>query len=148
MGLMRFQPLVFYPNATRPSRGRRLVATYPKDAESTFAFQVRVNGLPEVIRQFKLQSPDHKTEKRQVPKVWRFDFAWPAYSLIVEVQGGIWKRGGGAHSHPTDIIRNMHKQNDAALAGFTVLQFTPEQVNEGEAMAFLKRVLATKGWNA
>lgn len=38
--------------------------------------------------------------------------------------------------------RNMAKQNDAVLLGWAVLRFTPAQVKNGEAIAFVQRALA------
>jgi len=75
---------------------------------------------------------------------WRADCVFPDYKLICEIDGGIWIRG--AHGHPTDIIRNMTKQNDAMLLGFTVLRFTPAEVRSGHAVEFAQKVLQSKGW--
>ena len=56
--------------------------------------------------------------------------------------------GGGAHSNPRDIERNMRKRNDAALLGYTVLAFTPRDVTAGNAIAFTQRVLHRLSANA
>ena len=71
---------------------------------------------------------------------WRWDFCWPERRLAVEIQGGIWTRG--AHGHPSDILRNMEKHNDAVLLGWRWLQFSPEQVKAGDAVLFTIKVLA------
>lgn len=74
---------------------------------------------------------------------WRADFAWPQpqIKLAVEVQGGIWQRGGGAHSHPTDILRNMEKYNALAALGWRLLQFSTDQVKSGSALQYTMTVL-------
>lgn len=51
---------------------------------------------------------------------WRFDFAWPARGVAVEVDGGQWKAGGGRHN--TDADRE--KLNTAAALGWRVLRFS------------------------
>lgn len=53
-----------------------------------------------------------------------FDRAWPGEKLAVEIEGGIWRRGGGAHSHPTSIMRDIEKYNAAVLLGWRVLRFS------------------------
>lgn len=120
--------------------------------ELDFAAQCRAYRLPPVIgkpaQQFKLLKSQQTPRKdgRNIPKAWHFDFAWPDYRVIVEIDGGVWMPGGGAHSHPVDVTRNMAKRNDAALAGFLVLAFTPQQVKNGEAIADTQRLLAARGW--
>lgn len=119
-----------------------------KAGEDTFDFQCRQYRLPSYVRQFKMlksvQTP--RADGKAIPKVWRFDFAWPQFYLIVEINGGVWMPGGGAHSHPIDITRNMEKQNDAAREKFFVLQFTPDDVKRKRAIAFVQRWLASAGW--
>lgn len=119
-----------------------------KVGENTFAFQCKAHQLPPVDMQFKLLKFEQTPRKdgKAIPKVWRFDFVWPEYKLIVEIDGGVWMAGGGAHSHPVDITRNMTKQNDAALEGFCILRFTPAEVKSGHAIAFTQRVLYARGW--
>lgn len=65
------------------------------------------------------------------------DFAWPAYRLIVEVQGGIWRKGGGAHSHPTNILRDIERQRLAVEHGWAIYPVTTDEVKNGEALIML-----------
>lgn len=122
--------------------------TRDDSAERTFAFQCLAYKLPPVIGQYQLDRPGVFTPKTRKQARWAFDFAFVPHKLLIEVNGGIWLAGGGAHSHPVDITRNMEKQNDAALLGFLVLQFTPREIKTGHAIAFTQRVLATRGWRA
>lgn len=121
-----------------------------KRAENAFAQQCEQYRLPTFVRQFallkSLQTP--RKDLKPIPKVWRYDFMFPAYKLIVEVDGGIWMPKGGAHSHPIDIERNILKRNDAVLAGYDVISFTTNHVlrTQRHAIAFTQRVLAAKGW--
>ena len=76
---------------------------------------------------------------------WRFDYCFPSVMAAVEIEGGIWIKGtsgrGGAHSLPSNIIRDMEKQNAAGLLGWRVFRFTPEQLRSGKAQSFMLKVL-------
>jgi len=71
-----------------------------------------------------------------------FDFAVPLLRIAFEINGGIFIKGktgaGGAHSLPTNILRDMEKKNLAAVEGWRVFEFTPKQIECGEHLAFLK----------
>jgi len=106
--------------------------------EDLFEFQCRQYRLPPSIRSFPMPQSAHPHNAR---RQWYFDRAFPRQRLLVEIDGGIWRKGGGAHSHPLDIERNMRKQNDATLAGWRILRFTPAEITGGDAIAFTQRVL-------
>lgn len=111
--------------------------------EREFAFQCLAHKLPACMPQFSFANsryPEHKRRRH------RADFCFPDYWLLVEIDGGIWMAGGGAHSHPIDIERNMRKRNDAHLWGYGVLCFTPGEVTNGTAIAFTQKVLFARGW--
>ncbi len=59
---------------------------------------------------------------------WRFDYAWPEHRVAVEMEGGIWMRGGGAHSRPANIERDMEKYNAATLRDWRVLRYSPRRM--------------------
>jgi hypothetical protein len=59
---------------------------------------------------------------------FRFDYAWPDIRLAVELNGGIWRKGGGAHTG-IGHIRDMEKFNLAQEEGWVVLQYTPTGIN-------------------
>lgn len=108
--------------------------------------------LPQFVREFPIDKTDQtppKTSQRPRPGHvyrWAFDFCFPEYKLIVEIDGGIWSRG--AHGHPIDLVRNMHKRNDAAHAGFHVIAFSPDEVKKAKRLAleYTMRVLHARGW--
>lgn len=72
---------------------------------------------------------------------WLMDFAWPDFKIAIEINGGIWRRGGGAHTG-RGHYRDMEKMNAALLLGWRVLQFAPEQVSA--AMDALDVVFKTR----
>lgn len=77
------------------------------------------------------------------PRKWRFDFMlWndsPERAIGIEIEGGAFSRG--RHTRGVGFINDMEKYNHAALLGWRVLRFTPDQVLKGEAIAFIKKVL-------
>jgi very-short-patch-repair endonuclease len=112
----------------------RLAASAQKARfEDLFGFQLAAEKAPAVERQFRFAA--------ELGRQFRWDFAWPDRKLAVEIQGGIWKRGGGAHSHPTDILRNMRKYNAGTALGWRLLQFSTDEVKSGSALQYTMTVL-------
>lgn len=76
---------------------------------------------------------------------WRLDYAWINQKIGVEIQGGIWIKGlsgrGGAHSLPSNIIRDMEKDNEAQKLGWRIFKFTPQELKKGIAQNFMKSIL-------
>lgn len=59
-------------------------------------------------------------------RYWRADFAWPAYRVIVELEGGV--RNRGRHVRPEGYAGDIEKYNAAALAGWIVLRYTADML--------------------
>lgn len=58
---------------------------------------------------------------------WRFDFAWPAHMVAVEVDGNAWGvKGGGSHMQDKDL----KKLNHAKAWGWMVFRFSPGMLRE------------------
>jgi hypothetical protein len=106
--------------------------------EELFEFQCGAYKLPEPHQQYYFAE--------SMGRKFRSDFAWPAYKLLVEIEGGIWRAGGGAHSHPIDIERDIERRQHAVLLGFFMLPVITDQVKKGEAIIIVQRVLASRGW--
>lgn len=83
---------------------------------------------------------------------WKFDLAWPAplLKIAVEIDGGIWRKGGGAHTG-TGHIRDIEKNREAVICGYRVLHFIPEEIvdrhgrNITTALDTIVRLFATLG---
>lgn len=71
-----------------------------------------------------------------VGREWRFDFAWPARRLAVEVEGGVW--AGGRHTRGAGYTEDCRKYARAALLGWMLLRVTTQMVSSGEALALLE----------
>ena len=101
--------------------------------EEQFDFQLKAVGFPPADREYMF----HETRK------WKFDFAWPAYMLAVEVEGGIWVRG--RHTRGAGFLKDCVKYNEAAILGWTVLRMPVDFIKSGEAVDFLERAFLVKG---
>ena len=84
-------------------------------------------GYLNCIPEFKF----HPTRK------WRSDYAFPIHRLLIEIEGGTWI--SGRHNHPGSILKDFEKYNEAAIEGYQILRFTPQQVRNGEAVDTIKR---------
>jgi hypothetical protein len=61
---------------------------------------------------------------------WRFDFAFVAEKIAVEVEGNAWNvKGGGRHMQDSDL----DKYNHAALYGWRVFRFSPGMLTKDPA---------------
>ena len=118
-------------------------------AAGTLAWQVAAAGLPVPVAEHPFAA--------ELGRRWRFDLAWPDRRLAVEIEGGLFGRGGkgsnapcpacgqvpaGAHRSVDGVLRDMEKYNHAALLGWRVLRVLPGQVESGEALALIERALA------
>lgn len=77
---------------------------------------------------------------------FRFDFAFPARRVAVELEGGIFLRNRNkGHASPKELLASMEKNNAAMLQGWRVLRYStidlkkrPVQVVE-EVVELLRR---------
>ena len=99
------------------------------DLEQALATQMKQVGLPTPVRQFKA-IPGRK---------FAFDFAWPdaKNKLLVEVNGGIWIKGG--HSTGLGISRDYEKSNLAQINGYKVFHFSSDMINNGTAVETIEK---------
>lgn len=89
----------------------------------------------------KLPTPDRHV-RLVVGRKFEVDFVWRKQKIVVEIDGGVWMQsghgpGGGAHSRPANIIRDMEKSNLVQAAGFRFFRFTPDQVENYNALEFI-----------
>lgn len=114
--------------------------------------------------------PAWEVEHRFCDRMWRFDFAWPAWRIAVEIEGGahgrlivitsgIERRGGasvpikrgtririgGRHQSGPGFSADIEKYNRAAILGWIVLRATTAQVRDGYAIATLREAFKARG---
>jgi very-short-patch-repair endonuclease len=70
---------------------------------------------------------------------WRFDWAWPAHKIALEVEGGVFIQG--RHSRGVGMVKDMEKYNSAAELGWRIVRVTPKQIVNGEALQAIEKVL-------
>jgi hypothetical protein len=71
---------------------------------------------------------------------WRFDYAWPLFKVALEQDGGVWRKGGGAHTG-VGHIRDIEKGNQAVRLGWRVLHIVPENLCRLETVELVKESL-------
>lgn len=104
-------------------------AAAPFDYAETLVIQMELAGLPAPQREYLF----HKKRR------WRFDLAWPALLIAVEVEGGIWV--GGRHVRGEGYEADCEKYNEAQLAGWMVLRFTPGMIKRGKAGDVIEKAI-------
>lgn len=100
------------------------------DLEAALLYYLRVGGLPAPVTQYKA------VEGRRF--VW--DFAYPDRRLLIEVQGGTWMEKSG-HNTGTGLRRDYDKNNHAVLAGWRVLYFSKDMIEDLSAIEVIRKAL-------
>lgn len=97
--------------------------------EALLALQIKAAGLPAPVLELVFAPP----------RKFRFDFAWPARKVALEIDGAIWSQG--RHTRGAGVEKDMEKGNLAVLTGWRVLHFSPRHVTAGIAISVLRQVL-------
>ena len=110
-------------------------STLEKQFDSIWQRRHLVGG-PEWVAEL----PDPKREYRFDPsRRWRFDFAWPAYRVAVEIDGGIYA-GCKSHTHGPDIAKDQEKRNAAVELGWRVLVFNSRDLTGKRIITTIQQV--------
>lgn len=98
--------------------------------------------LARLILEAGLPAPviEHPFSK-ELGRKHRFDLAWKDRMLALEIEGGIWTRGGGRHNRGSGYLRDIEKYNLAAQLGWKVLRCTPQDINTGKALVLVRENL-------
>jgi very-short-patch-repair endonuclease len=75
------------------------------------------------------------------PRRWRFDLAWESVRLAVEIEGGVFLKGGSRHSRGAGFEGDCEKYAEAMLLGWKVLRVTTGMVRDGRALNYIERLL-------
>ena len=86
--------------------------------------EIERQGLPTPEVQFWFRLPNGKRV--------RFDFAWPEYTALLEVDHPFW-HAGGENSH-----RDKNRDLDMATVGWQTMRITDLNVNAGLKVAVAK----------
>lgn len=112
---------------------RSVIANLPKSAlEMRF---VNMWGGPEFVRECRVIQ-----ERR-----WRFDFAWPAKWVAVEIEGGLHNPKHRNHTGLDGITGDCEKGNAAILSGWRVFRLTSPMItteNLNKIKEFLEKPIS------
>lgn len=74
---------------------------------------------------------------------WKWDLAWPAHNLLVEVDGGQYT--GGRHQRPGrwGADNDAEKQSTAAALGWVTMRFTRKMIEDSRAVELICLYLDT-----
>jgi very-short-patch-repair endonuclease len=98
--------------------------------EARFALYWSGLGGPELQREFVFH-PERK---------WRADFAHVESRTLIEVEGGIFIKGGGRHNRAAGFIADAEKYLAAFLAGWNVVRLTEAQITAPNVERIIRRV--------
>ena len=104
-----------------------------KNLENVLLNQILEAGLPVPEREYRFaakavgDSPGVRERlKESNLKNWRFDFCWPDKKLAVEVEGGIWIKGG--HVTGQGYEEDRIKYGEAMKLGWRVYSCTSNMI--------------------
>ncbi len=113
----------------------------PKTSQELSRAVLKGLAFPDICEAAGLPRPvcEHRFHAK---RMWRFDYAWPASRVAVEVEGGLFSKGRAkaAHAMPLGILRDMEKSNAAQLEQWTVLRYPPNKLLG--ALEEIRRALA------
>jgi very-short-patch-repair endonuclease len=107
-------------------RHRRLP---PADGSAALAWQLAAVPIRGAVLQYRF----HPTRK------WRFDVAWPERKFAVEVDGGLYTRGGHVRGEARE--RDMERDAEALCLGWRVLRVSSRHVKDLRALQWIERIL-------
>ena len=97
----------------------------------------------ELALHLKAEKIDFEREYRfHDTRRFRFDFALLEHKIAVEVDGGMWMKGG--HTSGVGASRDREKDELALRDGWTVYRCTPEMVKKGSAIDTIKILIKLK----
>jgi very-short-patch-repair endonuclease len=99
----------------------------------TLTLLCRAHELPDPVREYRFAPP----------RRWRFDYCWPEAAVALECEGGVYVRG--RHVRGSGFVKDLEKYSVAAVDGWRVLRFTPQQIKSGDCIPLLRTAL-TRYW--
>jgi hypothetical protein len=78
------------------------------------------------------------------PRRWRADWRVKGANVLIEFEGGLFKKRAAGHSSVSGILRDIEKYNSAAIAGWLVIRITPKHVMSGEALMWVEEAIGAQ----
>jgi hypothetical protein len=73
------------------------------------------------------------------PRQWRFDYAWEAQRVALEVDGGLYT--GGRHTRGAGAEGDHEKLNAAAVLGWRILRTVPRKLCTADVLETIRKAL-------
>lgn len=73
---------------------------------------------------------------------WRFDFAWPAVKVALELDGAVWTQG--RHTRGSGFLGDLEKMNEAAIRGWLVLRVETKRANDEKTRGLIVRAMQVR----
>lgn len=115
--------------ALSPDAKRAVAKAKAAEQERVFLRHLMALGLDAPI-------PEHRFHPE---RKWRWDYAYPASKLAIEVDGGVWV--GGKHGRGSGIVKDHEKRNAGAVLGWRLLLVQPKQLMDPETARLVYRAL-------
>lgn len=100
------------------SRPRSVCPRAPEDSLDWFQRVCLTEGILLPVTEFRFAPP----------RRWRFDYAWLASKVALEIEGGAFVAGGSRHTRGAGFRADLEKYNVATAAGWRVFRVLPEQL--------------------
>jgi very-short-patch-repair endonuclease len=91
------------------------------------------------LREAGLEAGAVAEYKFHAGRKWRFDFAYPAMKIAVEIEGGTWS--GGRHTRGSGYAEDANKYNHAAIDGWMVLRGDGGMIKSGALVRAVKAAI-------
>lgn len=111
-----------------------LIASKPSKLESTLEFHLKLAKIRGWVREYQFD-PIRK---------WRADFAWPELGILVECEGGLSEYNRGRHMRTDGYVKDLEKYNVATLAGWMVLRFDYNTIQNGNAVIMIEHAISAR----
>lgn len=85
-------------------------------------------AIPDPVEEFKF----HPVRK------WRIDLCWPEQKLALEIEGGTFQNRGAHRGSIGGYLKDIEKYNALSILGYSLLRFTPQQMESCESYDFLR----------
>lgn len=101
------------------------------------------DGFLALLKAHGLPTPEPEYRFHPVRR-WRFDWAFVGAKVALEIDGGVWLKGGGRHNRGKGFVNDMAKLNAAACLGWRVLRCVPADLKSGAVIPLLKEAILGK----
>jgi very-short-patch-repair endonuclease len=109
--------------------------------ESDFDMKYKKEIVNVWFKECGIPKPEYEYLFHPVRK-WRMDIAWPDHKVYLEVDGGIWVKGG--HNRGAQMLKDWEKSNTAAGMGWTILKCQPKDLCTEQTAEFIKDALSVR----